>query len=436
MSSSIVTYGTLKTITLRLLDYCRTSNWAGWDPYDALNSPIFKYVSFVDFRWTYIAITQLMKRSPVNLRPLLFVPKTENPKAIALFLMSFLKLKRLGLLNDESLIQLMIQKLIKLRSSAYSLTRSHESAIYNLQPNNPNNPINPTNPSNSINQTNSDNSYWCWGYSFPWQTRTILVPRGYPNLVCTTFVANALLDLYENHNDSSYLEMAKSSAEYIVNELYWEDGNGLASLSYPIPSLKTQVHNANLLGAALMTRVHKFSGEKKFLTIALKVARYSASRQHADGSWSYGEHSTQRWIDNFHTGYNLCALRSISEYAETSEFDEVIYRGFKFYQNNFFTQEGIPKYFHDRLYPVDIHNVAQSIITLLTFKDLDKNNINLAQKIIYWAFSNMWDEKGYFHYQINRYYRIKIPYIRWSQAWMLLALTNLLDYPWPLYERI
>jgi hypothetical protein len=213
----------LKTVTLKLLAYCRANDWAGYDPYDALNSKLFKYLPFLDFQWPRIIMTQVLKRSPVNFRPLLLIPKTENPKGIALFLMAFLKLRRIGLLENEDLITLMTQKLINLRS--------------------PNNPSNPTNPSNP---------YWCWGYSFPWQTRTILVSRGAPNLVCTVFVADAFLNAYERNLEPRYLSMAVSAAEYILNELYWTDGDSTAGLSYPLPSLRTRVHNTNFLGAALL----------------------------------------------------------------------------------------------------------------------------------------------------------------------------------------
>lgn len=378
----------IKTATLKLLAYCQSNNWAGYDPYDALNSEIFKALPFLDFRLFRLGLTQVIKRLPFNLRPLLLIPKTQNPKAIALFLVAFLKLKRLGLLQNEDLIKLMTQNLTKLRSL--------------------------------------DNSYWSWGYSFPWQTRTILVPRNTPNLVCTTFVANALLDLYEDNDQSQYLHMATSSAEYILNELYWEEGDSVACLSYPLPSLRTQVHNANFLGAALLCRVYKSTGDKKLLNCALKVARYSAAKQHDDGSWDYGEHSTQRWVDHFHTGYSLCALRSICQYAETSEFELQINRGFEFYRRHFFREDGAPKYFHDHTYPIDIHCVAQSIITLLFFKDLCENNINLALTVFEWAITHMRAEQGYFYYQVFPSFTSKIPHIRWSQAWMLLALSTLL----------
>src|SRR5262249_9096451 len=141
--------------------------------------------------------------------------------------------------------------------------------------------------------------YWCWGYSFPWQTRTVAVPVAAPNLVCTTFVASALLDAYEQLKDQRCLTMAASAADYILNELHWAVGASAAGFSYPVPNLRNQVHNANLLGAALLCRVHKHTGDFRLLSSALRVARYAATKQRADGSWPYGEEPSQRWIDNF-----------------------------------------------------------------------------------------------------------------------------------------
>ena len=379
-----------KDASLKVLAYCRANDWAGYDPYDALNSRVFKVLPFLNVRLSRLALTQAMKRCPVNLRPLLLVPKTQNPKGVALFLTAFLKLAKLGLLDqEEELVGIMAEKLSDLRS--------------------PNTP------------------YWCWGYSFPWQTRTLLVSRGAPNLVCTSFVANALLNLYEASREARYLNMAVSAAEYILNELYWTENNSVAGFSYPAPSSRSQVHNANFLGAALLCRVYKYSGEQKFREPALKVARYSAAKQRADGSWDYGESPTQQWIDNFHTGYNLCALRRIGQEAGTAEFNTYVSRGFEFYRAHFFREDGAPKYFHDRTYPLDVHSVAQSILTLLELKDLDEANVTMAHTVFKWAMANLWDERGYFYHQKFGYGTIKIPYMRWGQAWMLLALATLLE---------
>jgi hypothetical protein len=384
----MLTDNRLEAQVRKLLAYCQASDWAGYDPYDALNSKLFAALPFLNLRIPRLVLTQALKRSPINVRRLLFIPKTQNPKAIGLFLSAFLKLSRMGAAMVGDLVEPMIQRLIALRSQGVP--------------------------------------YWCWGYSFPWQTRSVVVPRGAPNLVCTTFVGDALLDAYEQRQDLRCLGMAVSTAEYILDVLYWTEGNSIAGFSYPLPGIRNQVANANLLAAALLCRVYRQTSDQKFLVPALRVARYSAAKQQADGSWAYGEAASQRWIDNFHTGYNLCALQSIGRYAETTEFESCVRRGFDFYRANFFREDGAPRYFHNRAYPVDIHSVAQSIITLLAFKDLDPSNVVLARSVFQWAMNHMWDERGFFYYRVLRFCSIRTPYMRWAQAWMLLAMSTLL----------
>jgi hypothetical protein len=373
----------------KLLAYCQASDWAGYDPYDALNSRLFDKLPFLNYSLPRIAMTQVLKNSPVNIRSLTLVPKKQNPKAISLFLSGILNLSKDQTVNRQGLIESMIERLIALRSPG--------------------------------------DAYWCWGYSFPWQTRHELVPAGAANLVCTTFVASALLDAYEQCQDSRCLNMAVSAAEYIRNELFWTDGTTVAGFSYPQPGVRSTTHNANLLSAALLCRVHKHTGDARFLGPALQVARYSAGRQHRDGSWAYGELPTQQCNDNFHTGYNLCALQSIGRYAETTEFETCVRRGFDFYRDHFLLQDGSVRYFHDRTYPIDIHCVAQSIITLLALKEFDTDNAARAGSVFRWAMNHMWDDRGFFYYRKLRFFTVKTSYMRWSQAWMFLALSMLVS---------
>lgn len=375
----------LQQVASQLLEYCRNSDWAGYDPYDALNSEVFKRLAILNSRWPRIVLTQLLKRSPVNLRRILHIPKTQNPKALGLFLRAAIKLE--WGINRDKVINELLDRIIAARSP--------------------------------------DSRYWCWGYSFPWQGRLILAPRGAANLVCTVFVADALIDVYELNGNSSCLDMAKSAAEYILGELYWEDGDA-AGFSYPLPALKARVHNANFLGAALACRVYMHTEEDKFLGPALKVSRYSASKQHEAGSWDYGETPGQRWIDNFHTGYNLCALKTIESCLQTNEFSANIRRGYEFFKKNFFRRDGAPKYYHNRVYPIDIHSVAQSIVTLCCLKQ-NESDMTMADAVLSWSLKKMRHRRGYFYYQDTPLYKNRIPYMRWSQAWMLYALSTRLS---------
>src|SRR6266478_5576680 len=160
---SFVTDNDAEEAFVKLLAYCRANDWAGYDPYDALNSKVFKALPFLNFRLSRLVLTQALKRSPINIRRLMLIPRTQNPKAIALFLSALLKLSKIGVANYESLVSLMIDRLIALRSRGVP--------------------------------------YWCWGYSLPWQTRTIVVPAGAPNLVCTSFAVSVLLDAYEQFQE-------------------------------------------------------------------------------------------------------------------------------------------------------------------------------------------------------------------------------------------
>src|SRR5215470_5319456 len=374
----------------RLVEYCRRESWAGFDPYDALNSKVFDAAPLLNTRLCRLAFTQALKRCPVNIRRLVLIPKTQNPKALALFLSAFLKLPAEFLPDRKQLVQYMIQRLIALRS--------------------------PGSP------------YWCWGYSFPWQGRGILVPRGAANLVCTTFVANSLIDLFEQTDNYQAMEMAISATDYIFDQLYWADDSG-AGFSYPLPSLRVQVHNANLLGAALLCRAYRYTRKERFLSAALLVARQSVQKQRDDGSWYYGESPTQRWIDNFHTGYNLIALQTIGRELNTREFEESLERGFRFYRNHFFRADGAPRYFHDRTYPIDAHCVAQSIITLSNPQLHHPDNAGLGAAVFRWTMHQLWDPRGFFYYRRLRFWTIRTSYMRWSQAWMLLALATLAAAP-------
>lgn len=378
----------IKNATLALLEYCKSHDWAGYEPYDALNSTVVASLRLFRSRIARIAFTQALKRSPFNFRKLLGINTTHNPKALALFLSSFVKLSRIGIDGMDEYIEQMIGRLKGLRSD--------------------------------------DSQYWCWGYSFPWQTRTVLVPRWAPNLVCTAFVANAFLDVYETDRNPQYLAVAVSASEYILNDLYWSDESGVG-FGYPLPSVRNQVHNANLLGSALLCRTYSHCRDNRFLGPALSAARYSASQQHADGGWDYGETPAYRWIDNFHTGFNLGALRSIGRSLATSEFETHVKRGMTFYRSHFLLANGAVRYYHNRTYPIDSHAIAQAILTLIDLRDLDPGNIEMARTVFAWAMNNMWDRRGFFYYRVLRSYTIRTSYMRWTQAWMFLALATMLS---------
>jgi hypothetical protein len=186
-----------------------------------------------------------------------------------------------------------------------------------------------------------------------------------------------------------------------------------------------RVHNANVLGAWLLAEVAARTTEANLASASLAAARYTARRQQPDGSWLYGESQGDAWIDNFHTGYVLVALQKIGKALGTVEFADAVERGYTYWKTHFFAPNGAPKYYPHQTYPIDIHSAAQAILTLLAFSDQDPEAQMLADRMAVWAIENMQAPAGYFHYQIHPDYRICIPYMRWSQAWMQRAFAEL-----------
>jgi rhamnogalacturonyl hydrolase YesR len=365
-----------------LSQYVESRDFAGFDPYDALNSPLVRALSFGQ-KYGRIAWIQLLRRLPINLRPLLGVRRGHNPKGLGLFLGGFAKLYGVDA-RPEYLDQ---------ATYLTGLLRDCKSNGY------------------------SGN---CWGYNFDWQSRAFYVPKYTPTIVNSGFIGHALLDAYECSNDQSYLDMAVSIKEFLLKDLNRTNDGDTFCFSYT-PIDTTAVHNANLLGASLLIRLYQRTGEDRLRDAALSSLAYTMKHQRADGSWFYAEAKMQNWIDSFHTGFNLEAIRWFTQCGEASEFNKAYEKGVSYYASNFFLQDGTPKYYHDRVYPIDIHAPSEAIAF---FAGEGAKHSELTNRILTWMLDHMRDKDGYFYFRKGHRLTNKIPYMRWSQAWAFRALTE------------
>ena len=130
----------------------------------------------------------------------------------------------------------------------------------------------------------------------------------------------------------------------------------------------------------------------------------------------------QSWKDSFHTGYNLDGLIAYQELCNDTTYSEAIRKGFDYYIANFFEADGTPKYYNDRTYPIDIHCPGQLLVTLARLHRYDEYK-ELADKVLDWTIGHMQDRCGYFYYQLKPGISSRIPYMRWSNAFMFCALS-------------
>jgi hypothetical protein len=126
------------------------------------------------------------------------------------------------------------------------------------------------------------------------------------------------------------------------------------------------------------------------------------------------------WRDNFHTAYILDCLHEYERLSGDDSFAPNIDAGLNYYLANFFDGGVIPRYYDQSLYPVDATACAQSILTLVRF-----GRVEQAADVAAWCVEHLSLPDGAFKYQIHRRYENSIPYMRWSVAWMYLALSRL-----------
>ena len=79
-----------------LQNYCEKENYKGWDPFDGLNSRIFRYSPLYKSRILCLAWIQLFKRSPINFRKIILVLKGYNAKGLALFASGLISTRKCG----------------------------------------------------------------------------------------------------------------------------------------------------------------------------------------------------------------------------------------------------------------------------------------------------------------------------------------------------
>lgn len=410
----------------KLKAYIEKKQFSGYDPYDALNSPVLRGLSFGN-KYLRVIFTQGLKRLPVNLRPIIFLPKGYNPKGLGLFLSGYAKLYTLEK-NPNYLIQ--IDKLVDLLDR-YKTTSLRDLRFHNQKgicsrndrsghDKNANKCMDSSSRFRTGCLPEDGNKGHGWGYNFNWQSRVFLVPQYTPTVVNSSFIGHALMDTFALTGLAKAREMALPIGNFIIKGLHRLEEEGTICFSYT-PIDYYFVHNANLLGASLLIRLYQETGNEEFKKTALFALAYSMKHQLADGSWFYAEKDTSRWIDSFHTGFNLLAIKYFIDLGFAEEFRPQFEKGVCFYATKFFLEDGTPKYFHDRVYPIDIHSAAQAIAF---FSGMGEPYRVLTKRIVDWTLKNMFNKKGYFYFQKHRFYTNKIPYMRWSQAWMFHALAE------------
>ena len=370
--------------TRKLQAYVEAADFVGYDPYDALNSPLLSKLGSLS-KWMRIACTQFVRRCPVNLRAVLGIKKGHNPKGLGLFLWGY---GRLYAMTEEQSYLEKIAYLLHLLEACRSRGFSGN----------------------------------CWGYNFDWQNTKMWTPKYTPTIVNTAFIGHALLDTYQLCGVERALDMVVKTKDFICNDLARHEEEDRLCFSYT-PLDKTCVHNANLLGASLLIRLHRVCGDSMLEDLALASLRYGLGHQREDGAWYYGQLDLMRYVDSFHTGFNLQAVQYFIREGYGACCRQAYDLGLRYYLEHFFLPDGAAKYYDNRIFPIDIHSLSQAVVVL---SNPLAESFGLSQRVVHWMLEHMWSPEGYFYFRKGRFHVNRICYMRWSQAWAFHALTSYL----------
>lgn len=371
----------------KLKNYIEGEEYKGYDPYDFLNSrfPFTKLGSTAAF-----LLTQIHKRNPINIRPILGIPKDYVPKGMGLFLKSYAFLYRINPTDDiKRKMQFIFDWLVENASNGYS--------------------------------------GYCWGLNYTYSSRLSFLKANIPSVVVTAFVHDGIYEYYQVTRDEEALPILNSACEFVLKDLPQSRNDFGICFSYT-PIKKDICFNANALGSQILARTYSLTGDEKILEIAKSSIDFTVNYMKEDGRWNYRifPNGCEKQQIDFHQGYILESIRDYIRFSgdESPIYKQALKKGTKYYFENQFMPNGKSLWRVPLEWPIDIHNQAQGIITFSNSVGLDEKYLRFAEKIAVYAIENMQSEKGYFYYRLGRFYKNKISYIRWGQAWMFLALIT------------
>ena len=283
-----------------------------------------------------------------------------------------------------------------------------------------------------LNQSVSGFSGFCWGYPFDWQNVNGLMPKGTPHITATPYCYEAFIRLFDLTGENHYLDVAQSIARFVSEDLRdTPTGKESAAASYT-PHDNWKVVNASAYRAFVLFNASQRFQNDTYRVKAWKNLRFILQNQKSDGSWLYAiDDPAEAFIDHFHTCFVLKNLFKLNRHLNSADVRHAINGGYAYYRNSLFDEQDNPKLFAiaPRLETVclEMYNVAEAI----SLGVLLRNDIPKA-----FALSKALGRRLIQHYElpaghwVTRVYhgRIKhtVPFLRWPQAQLFLALTNLL----------
>ncbi len=373
----------------RLTAWLERNDYRGYDTFDGLSSKLLRPLTFGN-PFLRTVLQQAVRRIPINIRPLIGIGTDRSTKGMGFIARGYIRLyDATGDAAWRAKAIMCLDWLMEKRSPGYTGA--------------------------------------CWGNHFDYQARgDFYLPAGVPTVVWTSLIGQAFLDGYDRFGKEEYFDVAESACEHILHDLYATAEGNTKCISYT-PTLRSMVHNANVLGGGLLARVYSHNRKEAFRDLAEKSIAYTANQSEA--RWFLvlrREAEHYHWVDNFHTAYVLDSFKHYAEGTGDQRFQKGMMEGYEYWKKVFFLADGTPRYYDYKTYPLDIQCAARRrLIRWCISTPRIPEALTLALKVAQWTIEHMQDSSGYFYYRRYPWAVNRTPTLHWGQATMLSALAGL-----------
>jgi len=271
-----------------------------------------------------------------------------------------------------------------------------------------------------------------WGYPFDWQHANGLMPKGTPHITATPYAYEAFTRLFDLTGEDQYLQVARAITEFVFADLNDTPTSSDAAASSYSPHDHSKVVNASAYRAFVLFDAARRFGNDALETKAWRNLRFILQSQREDGAWLYAmDDPSQAFIDHFHTCFVLKNLCKLNRHLQCPEVESAIRRGYGWYRKALFDARDNPKSYavapRLQIVQLEMYDYAEAITLGALLKDKIPQAFALAGKLAAQLIRRHQLPAGPW---VTRVYRGGIrhtlPFLRWPQSQLFLALTNFL----------
>lgn len=281
---------------------------------------------------------------------------------------------------------------------------------------------------NLLDQTRDKKTYGVgWGLPFTWPNNNGIIHAFSACMTQTPYVLDLILKLekvQQNQTLDKWIRGICDWSAYGNKEI--RKVRGVAS-GYSTEDSRC-VTNANAYRCYMLAVGSSRYGEP-FTSKYKQAISYVLGIQQPDGSWLYGEHDQDHFIDHYHTVFVLKNLLKCLKFQPEPGIDQAIDKGRHYYFENLFDYHKLPKPFslkhRFQLHLYDSYDFAECI-GLLGETGWDND---LLDHVVDKGIDLFQSKQGWFRYRVFKIPVLRtLPYLRYANTAFVLGLQKYLVY--------